>query len=279
MNSQDRTPTSNDQPRLRFGCCGSMIAPATDPVGIEIVEDLATFGYDYIELSLRDLAALPEPKRKSLVDRLRRTGLACEVCNNFFPPEIRLTGPAADLPTALRYAEQALAVAAPLGVSVVVLGSSGARNVPAGFPLAAARDQLRDLLRHLGPVAESNGITLALEHLNRHESNILNTVAECWRLAKEVAHPRVCLLLDTYHLLVEGEPLAILAEVAPAIAHVHVAQGADRAFPVGDDAPLAAFFAQLRATGYSHRFSIEAHNRDFAAVAPLALRQMRSSFS
>jgi len=37
----------------RFGCCGSMIAPASDPVGLAIVEDLAAFGYDYIELSLR----------------------------------------------------------------------------------------------------------------------------------------------------------------------------------------------------------------------------------
>lgn len=278
MNSRDRTSLPSDQRRLRLGCCVSMIAPATDPVGIEAVEDLAAFGYDYIELSLRDLAALPEPALVALLARLRRAGLACEACNNFFPPEIRLTGPAADLPAALRYAEQALAVTARLGASIVVFGSSGARNVPAGFPLTAAWDQLRDLLRHLGPLAEHRGITLALEHLNRQESNILNTVAECWRLAQEVAHPRVRLLIDAYHLLVEGEPLAILAEVGSAIAHVHVAQGADRVFPGGDDAPLAAFVAQFHAAGYARRCSIEAYTRDFAADAPRALRQMRALF-
>ena len=104
----------------------------------------------------------------------------------------------------------------------------GASGVPAGFSLDAAWAQLRTLLVALGPIAEEHSITIVIEHLNRGESNILNTVAGGWRMAQEVAHPRVRLLIDAYHLLVENEPLAILAQVAPVIAHVHVAQGADR---------------------------------------------------
>ena len=263
-------------PRLRFGCCGSMIAPATDPVGLAIVEDLAAFGYDYIELSLRDLAVLPEPALTADLERLQRSGLACEVCNNFFPPEIRLTGPTADLAVALRYAEHALATAARVGASVVIFGSSGARNVPAGFPLDAAWGQLRTLLTALAPIAARHRITIAIEHLNRGESNILNTVAEAWRLAQEVDHPRVRLLLDAYHLLVEHEPLAVLAQVAPAIAHVHVAQGTDRVFPSGHDPALSAFFAALRSTGYAQRCSVEAYPHDFTIDAPRALATCRT---
>jgi sugar phosphate isomerase/epimerase len=253
-----------------------MIDPATDPVGSAIVEDLAAFGYDYIELSLRDLAALSAPALLSLRSRLQRTGLACEVCNNFFPSEIRLTGPAADLPAALRYGEHALATAARVGASIVIFGSSDARNVPAGFPLDAAWVQLRDLLIGLAPIAARHGTTIAIEHLNRVESNILNTVAETSRLAQEVAHPHVRLLIDAYHLLVEHEPLAILAQVAPAIAHVHVAQGTDRLFPNGPDAPLADFFSALRATGYAHRCSVEAYTHDFTTDAPRALATCRT---
>jgi len=262
--------------RLRFGCCGSMIAPATDLVGLAIVEDLAAFGYDYIELSLRDLAVLSEPALATVTSRLHRSGLACEVCNNFFPPEIRLTGPAADLGAALRYAEHALATAARLGVSVVIFGSSGARNVPAGFSRDDAWAQLRTLLVTLAPFAERHCITIAIEHLNRGESNILNSVAEGWRMAQEVAHPNVRLLLDAHHLLVENEPLAILGQVAPAIAHVHVAQGVDRIFPSGHDAALSAFFAALRSTGYAQRCSVEAYPRDFITDAPRALATCRT---
>jgi sugar phosphate isomerase/epimerase len=267
------TPTPR---RLRFGCCGSMIAPATDPVGIEIVEPLAAFGFDYIELSLRDLAALPAPALDQLLARVQRTGLACEVCNNFFPPEIRLTGPTADLAAALRYAEHALATAARLGVSVVIFGSSGARNVPAGFPHDAAWTQLRTLLVALAPLADRHRLTIAIEHLNRGESNILNTVAEAWRMAREVGHPRIRLLLDAYHLLVENDDLTILATVASAVAHVHVAQSSERVFPSGCDTALATFLAHLRATGYTGRISIEAYTRDFTTDAPLALATCRT---
>lgn len=261
---------------LRFGCCGSMIAPASDPVGIAIVQDLAAFGYDYIELSLRDLDALPSPTLTAHFARLERSGLACEVCNNFFPPEIPLTGPAADLPAALRYAEHALATAARVGASVVIFGSSGARNVPAGFPFDQAWVQLRTLLTTLAPIAARHRITIAIEHLNRGESNILNTVAETSRLAQEVAHPHVRLLIDAYHLLVENESLTILAQVAPAIAHVHVAQGTDRLFPTGRDTALADFFSALRATGYTQRCSVEAYPHDFITDAPRALSTCRT---
>ena len=268
----NRMPPRPPPGLLRFGCCGSMINPATDPVGIEIVEELASQGFDYIELSLRDLAALPEPALTALVARVRATGLICEVCNNFFPPEIRLTGRAANFPAALRYARHALAVAARLGVSVVVFGSAGARNVPARFSHAEAWTQLRSLLMALGPLAQLEGITLAIEHLQRGESNILNTVAESWRMEQEVAHPNVRLLVDSYHLLQENEDPAILTRAVSAIAHVHVARGRDRVFPDEPDAALSAFFAALVAGGYDGRCSIEANTRNFSAEAPRALQ-------
>lgn len=266
------TPTSN---HLRLGCCGSMIAPAADPVGGEIAEQLAALGYDYIELSLRDLVALPGPALAALGTRLRRAGLACEACNNFFPPEIRLTGPAADLAAALRYADQAFATAARLGAAVVVFGSFGARNVPAGVPPGEAWGQLRTLLRALGPLADRHGVTIAIEHLHRGESNILNTVQESWRMAREVAHARVGLLIDAYHLRMENEDPAILDEVAPAIAHVHVAEARERVFPSGRDELLAGFFSRLRGTGYAGRCSVEAYTGDFPADAARALRVCR----
>ena len=260
--------------RPRFGICGSMISPA-DPLGADIVEELAVLGFDYIELSLRDLAALPEMAFAQLRDRLQSAGIPCEACNNFFPAGIRLTGPAADLPAALHYARGALARAAGLGVAVVVFGSSGARNVPAGFPLDEAWGQLRALLVALGPIADEHGITIVIEHLYRGESNILNSIAEGWRMVREVAHPRLQVLADAYHVRQENEDPAILVPLGSALAHVHVAQRVERVFPAGDDAALAGFFAQLRAAGYARRVSIEAYTKDFSADAARGLRVCR----
>ena len=90
--------------KIRFGCCGSMISPSADPVGGEMVEALAEIGYDYIELSLSDLTALSEPAFAGLVERVNRSGIRCEACNNFFPRRIPLTGDQARLNHALAYA-------------------------------------------------------------------------------------------------------------------------------------------------------------------------------
>ena len=150
-----------------------MISPSTDPIGVEIVESLAQFGFDYLELSLSGLAALPPPAFSSLHRRIKRSGIPCEACNNFFPPRVRLTGSEARLPVALDYARAAMERAASLGVCLIVFGSSDARNMPQGFPKEVAGKQIVELLQHLGPVAAQHGITIAIEPLNRQESNIL----------------------------------------------------------------------------------------------------------
>ena len=119
---------------MRLGCCGSMVSPSTDPIGIEILEPMAAMGFDYIELSLANLAALAVSEFGVVEARLAKSGLRCEACNNFFPASLRLTGPGARLSGALEYAQGAMARAARLGASVIVFGSSGAKNVPPGFP-------------------------------------------------------------------------------------------------------------------------------------------------
>jgi sugar phosphate isomerase/epimerase len=252
-----------------------MVAPATDPLGADILETIASQGYDYIELSQRDLVPLSEDAVLRLIARLEKAGLACEACNNFFPPEVRLTGPTADLAAALRYAEKAFAVSARLGVKIIVFGSSGARNVPEGFSHERAWAQLRELLVALGPRAEAHDITIVIEPLNKGESNIIHTVSDGWRLAQEVAHPRVQVLADAYHIRQENEDPSILSKLGPALRHVHVAQKAERVFPAGNDPELTAFFRELRASGYAGRLSVEGFTQNFAADAAVALRTCR----
>lgn len=248
---------------------------AADPLGLGLLDGMRPLGYDYVDLSMRDLVALPAPERTALATRLRDLGLPCEACNNLFPPEVRLTGPAADLAAALRFATDAVRAAAQVGASVIVFGSSGARNVPDGFAMERAWDQLRTLSLAMAPIAADHGITFALEHLNRGESNIITTVPEAVRLVREVAHPHFRLLMDAYHIRQENEDPAMLRDYASLIAHVHVAQEAARRFPAGEDAPLAAFFVALRATGYRGRVSIEGFTTDFAGDSQRGLAVLR----
>jgi sugar phosphate isomerase/epimerase len=248
-----------------------MVSPRTDPVGVAIIDTLADLGYDYIELSLSHIAGLDDSDFADVVRRVKRSGLNCEACNFFFPPTVRLTGPQADLAAAVTYATAAIARAARLGAEVIVFGSSGAKNVPAGFPRDAAWQQIVGLLRTLGPIAEQHGVTIAVEHLNRLESNIVIYAAEALRLVSEVAHPSIQMVIDYYHLVLENEDVNVILKANTAIRHVHFAEGPERLFPRETRDEYITFFDCLNAVHYSQRCSIEAFPQDFVPEARRAL--------
>jgi sugar phosphate isomerase/epimerase len=236
---------------------------------------MAELGFDYVELSLADLAALPEPAFVELARRVERSGIRCEACNNFFPRHIRLTGAEARLGAALEHARQALDRAARLGAAVIVFGSSGAKNVPAGFSKDTAWCQIVELLQHLGPMAAQHSLTIAIEPINQSESNIINRASEGLHLARAVAHPSIQLLIDFYHLNLEHESTEIILAAGPAIRHLHFARVEGRAFPTESEAVYGAFFDAIREIQYQGRRSIEAFTRDFPAEARRALRVLR----
>jgi D-psicose/D-tagatose/L-ribulose 3-epimerase len=261
---------------MRLGCCGSMVSPSTDPIGIETVEALAEIGFDYVELSLAHLAALPEEEFLQLARRVEHSGIRCEACNNFFPSTIRLTGADARLNVALEYAGLALNRAARLGASVIVFGSAGAKNVPAGFSRVYAWSQIVELLMHLGPLAAQHDLTIVIEPINKLESNLVNLAAEGLRLAREVHHLNIQLLIDFYHLTMEEESPDIVLEAGAVIRHLHLASPEGRRYPSEMTPACARFFQLMRDVKYSGRCSIEAFTHDFAADARRAFRLLRS---
>ncbi len=260
---------------MRFGCCGSMISPSSDPIGIEIVEAATELGFDYIEFALSPLTMLSPPTFSRLIGRVERSGIRCEACNNFFPPRIRLTGSEVQPAAVLDYAAKAMERAAMLGVSVIVFGSSGAKNVPEGFPKETAWKQLVELLGNLGPTAEQHGITIAIEPLNKQESNIINLASEGLRLVREVRHPNIQLLVDFYHLTIEQEDPDILIQADSAVRHVHFAKVEGRVFPMEPEDAFVRFFSFLKDIHYDGRCSVEGNTCDFQTDARRALRLLR----
>ena len=235
-----------------------------------------SFGFDYIELPLSAAAALDEGDFAELLAAVERSGLPCEACNIMFPGTLRLTGPAVDFDQVHAYLELALGRAGRMGVKSAVFGSAGARNVPEGFPKEQAWLQLVEMLRAADPLAAQNGLALAIEPLNHTESNILNSGAEGFALARLVERPNIGLLLDYYHIWMDGEHPGIAVTARNVLRHAHFADPEARCYPVEMKAHFRDFFDALKAAGYDSRVSIEAAYSDFAADAPRALAVMRS---
>ncbi|TQI66968.1 sugar phosphate isomerase/epimerase family protein [Clostridium sp. KNHs216] len=267
---------------MRFGCCVNMIAKGEDGTGVEHVERLAEYGYDYVEMPLAEMMALSENKFAQLAERIQKAGIPCETCNNFFPKTIRLTGPEADEEKNLLYVEKALGKASSLGVQSVVFGSGGAKNVPSGFPMEEGYGQVVSLLRKIEPIAKKNHITIVIEPLRRAECNLINTFAEGCKLAQDVGpdYENVKVLVDFYHLSEEKEPVEnLLLQGKEYLRHVHFARSEGRVYPKDmNEDNYRPFIDALKKIGYDARVSVEAYADDFDRQARGALQFLRENF-
>ena len=109
------------------------------------------------------------------------------------------------------------------GARLVVFGSGTARAIPDGFPREQATEQLVTFLRLVAQVATANEIIIAIEPLNRKESNVINSVADGVALAAQVNRAPIRVLADFYHMDEENEPLAHISQYKNWLAHIHVA--------------------------------------------------------
>lgn len=251
--------------------------------GSEVAPVLAELGYDYIELSLSHLTKLINTDFNAVKNTLVASGIPCESCNNFFPPEVRLTGHYADLMIILAYAHKAIERAAELGASIIVFGSGLAKNLPFGFPKDRAWGQLVTLCQELDPIAGSNNITIVLEPLRKSECNIINSVEEALKLMWESNTKNIKILVDYYHMVAENESSDILLEAASNIRHVHLANPVKRSFPKSWNENLSyqMFFENLKKIRYNARISVEAFSDNFhedAKVSINFLNQIKQSW-
>lgn len=257
-----------------------MVAKEGDPTGIDNIEILANNGYDYAELPLAEMCELTEAEFSSLSERLGKSGVRCETCNNFFPKDIRLTGGNVSDAEVDAYVKKALERACSLGVKNIVFGSGGAKNVPEGFSLKAGYEQVVSMLKRIAPRAAEHGATIVIEPLRKQECNLINTFEEGCALARDVDSPYVRVLVDFYHFTVEKEPVEhILKYGREFLRHVHFANPSGRVYPSDpNETDYSAFIDAIKAVGYDERISCEAYSGDFAKDSKRALGFFKKQF-
>src|SRR5690606_31553790 len=79
--------------------------------------------------------------------------------------------------------------------------------------------------------AEALGVTLALEPLNRFETDMINTVDQAISLVDEVGHHRLKILLDTFHSNIEEKDIpASIVKLGDRLVHIQANEN-DRGTP------------------------------------------------
>lgn len=263
---------------MRIGCCVNMVALAPDGIGIERLAALKSYGYDYVELPLAQIMALKRSQFSAVAEYVESTGIPCEACNNFIPAHQPVTGDKFDRVKIAEYLDEAIERACRLGAKSIVFGSAGAKNVPVGFSMERAREQIIETLVLADKIIGGRDVKIAIEPLCRVESNIIVNAHEGLKLAQDVNRPQVRLLIDYYHLEMEKEDHSIIEKAGDYLQHVHLANPAGRAYPQPSDGRhYRHFITRLKEAGYDSRISIEAYTDNFSASAPAALATVREA--
>ncbi|WP_025763056.1 sugar phosphate isomerase/epimerase family protein [Dyadobacter tibetensis] len=178
------------------------------------------------------------------------------------PAEMKTVGSDLKHEEALLRTELALKRAKECGSSYIVFGSGGARNIPEGFDRATALRQHIALCRRMAPLAEKYGVTIAIEPLNKGETNFINSLAEGVEIVKAVNSPKVKLLCDIYHMLVEEEPASEIIRFGQHIVHCHIAEKEARTPPGEKGDNFRPYLSALKQIGYQGGLSIECFHYD-----------------
>ena len=134
-------------------------------------------------------------------------------------------------------------------------------------PTAEEKARSADYLREVAPYAQERGVTIVLEYLNRFEMYLTNTAADLAALVREVGHPSVRMMYDTFHAHIEEKDLrAALQECKDMLVHVHLSEN-DRSTPGAGQVDWQTTFAALKEIDYDGWVVIEAFGDSLPELA------------
>jgi D-psicose/D-tagatose/L-ribulose 3-epimerase len=227
----------------------------------------AACGYDGLEIAPFTLADAPEKITAAQAAQIRDTveahGLVVTGLHWLLvkPDGLSLTDPDPAVRARTRAVmERLTGLCAELGGRVLVHGSPKQRAVPQGGTRAIALAHVKEGLAAAAEAAARNGVTYCLEPLSRHETDIVNTVAEAAAIVREIGHRGLATMIDCSAAgLSEDEPVAdLIRRWVPTglVAHVQVNDRNRRGPGQGEDR-FAPILAALRETGYAGDLAVE----------------------
>jgi sugar phosphate isomerase/epimerase len=178
--------------------------------------------------------------------------------NIFIPGELKLVGPDVNEDSLMAYVKTVFQRCQRAQVHLIIWGSAGARRIPDGFDTLKARNQFIDIARKLAVMASNYDIILALENLNKQETNFITTLQEACEIVKEVDQPNLRLCADIYHMLVEHEPPSVIARTKDYLVHCDIAEEHHRGAPGSYKEDFTPYLKELKNVNYRGKIMIEA---------------------
>ncbi len=228
------------------------------------------WGFDSVEIAIDDPDALDIKLIRSVLDK---NGLVCGSVCGVFGPGRDLRGTTEEQQGSIAYVQKVIDQMKGLGCTTFagpMYSCVGRARSETAEDYAAQWNLVRDHLITLAKMAESKGVILAIEPLNRFETDFINTVDQALKMVKEVGSNSLKIHLDSFHMNIEekNQHDAIL-RAGNHLGHFH-ACGSDRGTPGGDSIDWPNIKKALKKIDYKGDLVIESFTQDVKAIARAA---------
>lgn len=233
----------------------------------ELFPKIAAMGFDAVEIAVEDPALIDGEAVRAALEKYK---LKAVICGAFGPTRDLTHEDTSVHENCFRYIEACLDFCVLWNIEIfagpMYSAVGKARMVPPEqrkkeWDLAVAN------LRLVCDMAEKRGIRLAIEPLNRFESDLVNTAKDVVRLVKDIDHPAAGILLDGFHMGIEERDVEAAIRLAgDKLFHIQVSENY-RGTPGTGQTRWDAFKAGLEAVNYKGIVAIESFTPEIKELA------------
>ncbi|WP_031428928.1 sugar phosphate isomerase/epimerase family protein [Flavimarina sp. Hel_I_48] len=170
---------------------------------IALFPKIKEMGYEIVEIPVEDPALIDVKKVKEALDIY---DLDVTICGAFGPSRDFTNDDSSYHNTSFEYIKSCLAICNDLGASFFagpMYSAVGKARLVSAEQKKIEWDRAVTNLQKVCKLAAAQGLDIALEPLNRFESDLVNTAEDALLLIKDINNPAAKMLLDGFHMNIE----------------------------------------------------------------------------
>jgi D-psicose/D-tagatose/L-ribulose 3-epimerase len=252
---------------MHFGASTFIWASPFSNRTLELIDRAKAIGFDLLEICVENPDTIDVPAIRA---KAAQADIGVTICGAFGPSRNLSAEDDAVRSAGLDYLGRCIDFAKSLGspfVSGPMYCAVGATQLLDKKAREKQWDRAVGSLRVAAAYAKDRGIKLAIEPLNRFETDLINTVDQGLRLVDDIGAPNVGLLLDTFHMNIEEKDIpSAIGRAAGRIVEFHASSN-DRGTPGEDHLPWPRIARALKGADYGGPIVIEAFTPEIREIA------------
>lgn len=253
--------------KINFGVSTWLWTSPFNNESIHLFPKIRKMGFDVVEIPVEDPALIDAKViKKALADE----GLSPIICGAFGPSRDLTHEDPAVHQQCLDYLQECFDICNELGASFVAGPMYSAVGKARMVPPQQRKQEWSlavDNLHKACQMAAKHELYLALEPLNRFESDLVNTTEDVVRMVKDIDHPAAKIMVDSFHMTIEERDLeAALVLAGDQLIHVQVSENY-RGTPGTGLTPWDSFARGLEQINYQGTISIESFTTEIKELA------------